>query len=74
MADLWAVIQNEKNRQQAWDLYLEQFHYMVGGRMKYENFSAYFERVTGKNIDTRPDAEILAEVEAIRQEMKKGGE
>lgn len=74
MADLWSVIRNEKNRIQAWDLYLEQFHYMVGGRMKYEAFNSYFDRVTGRDIDMRPDAEILAEVEAIRQEMKKGGE
>lgn len=74
MADLWSVIRNEKNRTQAWDLYLEQFHYMVGGRMKYEAFNSYFDRITGRDIDMRPDAEILAEVEAIRQEMKKGGE
>lgn len=74
MADLWTVIRDETNRKQAWDLYLEQFHYMVGGHMKYESFSTYFDRVTGKDIDTRPDAVILAEVEEIRKQMKKGGE
>lgn len=70
MADLYQMIREEKNKAQAWDLYLEQFHYMVSGRMKYEAFTSYFDRVSGKNIDTRPDAEILAEVEEIRKQMK----
>lgn len=67
MADLYMLIRKEKNKAQAWDLYLKQFHFMVEGKMKYEAFQTYYDRVTGNDIDTRPDADILAEVEEIRK-------
>lgn len=73
MADLWKILITERTKSQAWDLYLEQFHYMVGGKMKFEAFSTYYDRITGRNIDTRPDAEILAEVANIRAEFAKEG-
>ena len=37
------------------------------------SFEAYKDRVTGANIDTRPTAEILAELDEIEKEFMKGG-
>ena len=43
---------------------------MVTKTIKYISFKEYFDRVTGANIDTRPAEEILAEADAIRQQLK----
>lgn len=37
--------------------------------LKYMSFEEYKAKVTGKNIDLRPDAEILAEVEEIERKF-----
>lgn len=48
--------------------------FMSMGLLKYVSFKDYCAQCSGKNIDMRPDEEILAEVERIREEMKGGYE
>lgn len=38
----------------------------------YVSFSAYKDRVTGANIDKRPTAEILAELDELEKQFKDG--
>ena len=72
MADLYRKIREAERRNDAMNMWLVQLHFMVSGQMKYQSFSEYYDRLTGKDLDLRSDAEILAEVEAIRKEMKEG--
>ena len=44
---------------------------MASKVLKFMSFEEYYDQVSGRNIDLRPDEEILAEVEAIRKEMKE---
>lgn len=37
------------------------------------SFSEYRDRLTGANIDLRPTAEILAELDAAEKELEEGG-
>jgi len=39
---------------------------------KYVSFADYKDRVTGANIDRRPTAEILAELEEVERELNGG--
>ena len=59
-----------KNRDDAYQAWLVQLPFMIRKETKYVSFSDYWDRVSGKNLDLRPDAEILAEVAAIREELK----
>lgn len=43
------------------------------GQENFISFDAYKDRVTGANIDTRPTAEILAELDAVEKQFKEGG-
>lgn len=38
------------------------------------SFSEYKDRVTGANIDRRPVAEIMADLDAVEKELQKGGD
>lgn len=67
MAGMYRKIREAERKDQAWELYLKQFHFMITGNIKYEAFNDYYDRVSGHNIDLRSDAEILAEVEDIRK-------
>lgn len=40
---------------------------------KYVSFADYKDRVTGANIDRRPTAEILAELDDVERELQEGG-
>lgn len=40
---------------------------MLPPLMKFMTFDEFYDTMTGKNIDFRPDDEILAEAEAIRR-------
>lgn len=40
---------------------------------KYQGFEEYRDRVTGANIDFRPADEILAELDDVEAQFKKGG-
>lgn len=42
--------------------------------LKYISFEEYFDRITGANLDQRPAAEILKEVEEIRKQMRAENE
>lgn len=59
-----------KNREDAFQIWLTQLPFMMRREMKYKSFSDYWDQVSGNNLDLRPDAEILAEVAAIREELK----
>lgn len=71
MADLYQRIAEQEKRSDAWQMWLEHLHYMIAGQIKFQNFNDYYNRLSGKDLDMRPDAEILAEVEQIRKEMKE---
>lgn len=72
MGELFLRIREAERKDQAFQLYLKQFHFMITKQLHYETFTEYYNRMTGGDIDTRPDEEILAEVEAIRKQMKGG--
>lgn len=38
------------------------------------SFADYKDRVTGANIDRRPTAEILADLDEVERELQKGGD
>ena len=59
-----------KNREDAYQEWLAQLPFMIRKEAKYISFTDYWDRVSGKNLDLRPDSEILAEVAAIREELK----
>lgn len=70
MSGLYARIREEERKSQAWDMYLQRFHFMINGQLKYQSFNEWYGVITGGNLDLRPADEILAEVEAIREELK----
>lgn len=47
--------------------------YMSMKQLKYMSFNDYKDKVTGKNIDTRPADVIIAEINEIHEKAKKGG-
>lgn len=59
-----------RNRDDAFQTWLVQLPFMIRKEMKFKSFGDYWSQVSGKNIDLRPDEEILAEVAAIREELK----
>lgn len=71
MAELYQRIKEEEKKSEAWDLYLEQFHYMITKQIKYKSFNEWYNHISGKDLDRRPAEDIIAEVEAIRKELKE---
>ena len=67
MADLYYRIREEERRDEAMQMWLVQFHFMVSGQMKYTSFTDIYDQISGRNIDLRSDSDILAEVEEIRK-------
>ena len=59
-----------KNRDEAYQYWLVHLPFMMRKEIRYEKFNDFYDRVSGKNLDMRPEAEILAEVAAIREELK----
>lgn len=67
MTDLYLQIREAERKDQAFQLYLKQFHFMITKQMHFETFNDYYARMTGGDIDIRPQADILAEVEELRK-------
>ena len=67
LADLYLQIREAERKDQAFQLYLKQFHFMITKQLHYETFTEYYNRMTGGDIDIRPQADILAEVEELRK-------
>ena len=67
LANQYQKIREEERKQEAWQMWITQFHFMVTGQIKYQSFTEYYDQVSGKNFDARPTKEILAEVEEIRK-------
>ena len=61
---------NERTKKRAYLEWLVITPLMCLKWLKFISFEDYLNRVTGQNIDLRPDAEILAEAEAIREEIR----
>lgn len=59
-----------KNRDDAFQMWLVRLPFMMRKEIKHQSFSEFWDQVSGKNYDNRPDEEILAEVAAIREELK----
>ena len=47
---------------------------MKSGEWVFTGFADYKDRVTGANIDRRPTAEILADLDEVERELQKGGD
>ena len=47
---------------------------LMGYTGVYVGFADYKDRVTGANIDRRPTAEIMAEVDEIERQLQEGGD
>lgn len=45
---------------------------MSANILKYMTWEDYYDQASGRDIDLRPASEILAEVQQIREDMKKG--
>lgn len=59
-------------RKEAREQWIAMLPLMAEKRIEYMSFEAYYDQVSGKSIDTRPDEEILEEVYEIRKMMKEG--
>lgn len=60
----------EKNRRDTiYEEWVALHPYMVLKWLKFMRFDEYYDARTGANMDMRPAAEILAEVEEIRKEL-----
>jgi hypothetical protein len=44
------------------------------GRENFVSFADYKDRVTGANIDRRSVAEIMKDLDAVEQELQRGGD
>lgn len=43
------------------------------GKDNFIGFAAYKDKLTGANIDRRPVAEIMAELDEVERQLQKGG-
>ena len=68
---LYTTIRSETRKREAREQWLSMLPMMASKVLKFMSFEEYYDQVSGRNIDLRPDEEILAEVEAIRKEMKE---
>lgn len=59
----------ENKREELYRAWLAHIPAMQNGSIPMQSFKEYYDHCTGKDIDTRPEEEILAEVRAIRKEM-----
>ncbi len=59
-----------KQREDAFQMWLVKLPFMMRKETKYQSFTDFWDQLSGKNYDMRPDEEILAEVAAIREELK----
>lgn len=59
----------ENKKERIYRAWLAHIPAMENGSIPAQEFQEYYEHVTGKDIDTRPEEEILAEVREIRKEM-----
>lgn len=65
-------IREADRRKEAREQWLAMLPLMAIKMLKFKSFEDYLAQVTGQNIDLRPDAEILAEVEQVRKELAGG--
>lgn len=69
--DFWNVAQDREAQEQhylAWCIclpFMDKDHFV--------SFPQYHARLMGENIDKRPNADIIAEVEEIRRKAKENG-
>jgi len=61
-----------QKRDEAFQQWTSLLPYMSLGYFEYERFENYYNRITGKNIDTRPAEVIIAEIEELHSKFKKG--
>ena len=67
MADLVKQIHAENRKKEAREQWVAMLPLMAAKILKYTSWSEYYDQTSGQNIDLRPEAEILAEVEEIRK-------
>lgn len=72
MASLNSRIYSETRRKEAREQWIAMLPMMAAKILKFISWQEYYDQVTGQNIDLRPDAEILAEVEQVRKELAGG--
>ena len=65
-------VREADRRKEAREQWLAMLPLMSVKMLKFMSFEDYLGQVTGQNIDLRPDAEILAEVEQVRKELAGG--
>lgn len=68
--DLTLLAVNERTKKRAFSEWLAVSPFMYMEWLKFVPFEEFLKRVTGQNIDLRPDEEILAEAQAIRNEIR----
>lgn len=66
-AKFYRVAQDEELKERNYIAYCHYLPYM--DKKTFMSFDDYHKKCTGENIDKRPAAEIMAEVEAIRREI-----
>lgn len=70
LSNFLRIITAKNNEEKAFRQWLAVLPVMWSGAAKFIEFEDFRARLTGEDIDTRPESEILAEVEEIRREMK----
>lgn len=71
----WLIRMNRKAKEEILkehirDQWTAMLPFMAANILKYMSFSDYYDQVSGKNFDLRPDSEILEEVQMIRKEIE----
>lgn len=67
LADLLSQINDKNNDEKIFRQWLAILPVMWSGMAKFIEFDEFKDRLTGADIDTRPTAEILADVEEVRR-------
>lgn len=68
--DLIRKLDEEKRKEEIRNQWTAMLPFMSAGFLKYMSFNDYFDQCTGKNIDLRPDEEILDDAKEIRKQIK----
>lgn len=69
---IYRQVRIEKRRTEAREQWIAMLPLMLLHQVKYMEWNDYYDQVSGRTIDLRPDAEILADVAKVREELKGG--
>ena len=69
--EFYELAKDKEREERIFTQWVQQMPYM--SQDNFVSFADYKDRVTGKNIDTRSTAEMLADIDEIEKKFAKGG-